>query len=38
MVTHAMGALTFGGDHLDDLAPASDQLGEKSCDLVGYLP
>jgi len=32
------GALTFGCDHIDDLAPASDELGEKSCHLVGYLP
>jgi hypothetical protein len=23
------GTLSFGGDHLNDLAPASDQIGEK---------
>src|SRR5438045_8077456 len=38
MIAHAAGALTFGCDHIDDLAPASDQLGEKSCHLVRYLP
>jgi hypothetical protein len=31
-------ALTFGGHHLNDLAPASDQIGEKSCHLVRHLP
>jgi hypothetical protein len=25
-------------DHLNDLAPASDQIGEKSCHLVRHLP
>jgi hypothetical protein len=38
MVDHAAGALIFGGDHLDDLAQASDQFGEQFCHLLGYLP
>jgi len=33
-----MRTLSFGGDHLNDLAPASDQIGEKSCHLVWHLP
>jgi hypothetical protein len=37
-VAQAPRALTFGGDHLNDLAPASDQIGEKSCHLVRHLP
>jgi hypothetical protein len=28
MVAHATDALNLGGDHLGDLAPASDQIGE----------
>jgi hypothetical protein len=27
----------FGGDHLNDLAPASDQAGEMSCHLVWHV-
>ena len=38
MVADAAGALTFGGDHLDDLAPVRNQIGETSCHLIRQLP
>jgi len=33
-----VGALTFGDDHLNDLAPARDQIGETSCHLIRQWP
>ncbi len=38
MVADAAGTLSFGGDHLDDLAPARDQIDETSCHLIRQLP
>ena len=38
IVAHATRALAFGGNHLDDLASTSDQIGEKSRHLVRQLP
>src|SRR5262252_6259688 len=38
MVADAAGALTFGGNHLDDLAPTCNQIGETSRHLIGKLP
>ncbi len=38
IVAHTTRPLTFGGDHLDDLAPASDQIGQKSRHLVRHAP
>ena len=38
MVADAECALTFGGNHLDDLAPACDQIGKTSCHLIRQLP
>jgi hypothetical protein len=35
MVADAAGALTFGGNHLDDLAPTCNQIGETSRHLIG---
>jgi hypothetical protein len=35
LLTQATFPLAFGGDHLDDLAPASDQIGEQPCHRVG---
>src|SRR5262245_28690780 len=37
LVVHATRTLTFGRDHLDDLAPPSNQIGEKSCRFVRQL-
>ena len=34
MIGHSPRTLTFGGHHLDDLAPARDQIGEQSRHLV----
>ena len=38
MIADAASALSFGGNHLDNLAPARDQIGETSCHLIGQLP